>query len=104
MMRREGYTTDAKGYTTQDGSFSVLDALTGTVLRTVPLLGNAGPVVVDERAGRAFVVTHGRRLVRSADPWGWIPSPPRRLLPFVPAPPAPGVADPVSVTMIDATR
>jgi DNA-binding beta-propeller fold protein YncE len=94
---------DAKGYTTQDGSISVLDALMGTILRTVPLLGNAGPIVVDERAGRAFVVTHGCRLVRPADPWGWIPSRLRRL-PFVPRPPTPRFAAPVSVTMIDARR
>ena len=93
-----------KFYTIRDGSLSVLDALTGTVLRTVPLPGNAGPAVVDERTGRAFVVTHRRRLVGAADPWGWIPWPPRRQLPLVPPPPTLGVADPVSVTMIDATR
>ena len=93
-----------KFYTIRDGSLSVLDALTGTVLRTVPLPGNAGPAVVDEHTGRAFVVIHRRRPVGTVDPWGWIPSPLRRLLPFVPAPPTPGVADSVSVTMIDATR
>jgi len=73
-----------KFYTIRDGSLSVLDALTGTVLRTVPLPGNAGPAVVDERRGRAFVVTHRRRPVGAADPWGWIPS---RLRPLGDVPP-----------------
>ena len=92
------------GNETSGQGLNVLDALTGTVLRTVPLPGNAGPAVVDEHTGRAFVVIHRRRPVGTVDPWGWIPSPLRRLLPFVPAPPTPGVADSVSVTMIDATR
>jgi DNA-binding beta-propeller fold protein YncE len=104
FVLNHGSYDSVKFYTIRDGSLSVLDALAGTVLRTVPLPGNAGPAVVDERRGRAFVVTHRRRPVGTVDPCGWIPSPLRRLLPFVPAPPAPGVADPVSVTMIDATR
>jgi DNA-binding beta-propeller fold protein YncE len=94
---------DAKGYTTRDGSVSVLDALTGRVLRTVPLQGNGGLIAVDERAGRAFVTTYGRRVVRPLDPWAWIPSSLRRRLPFLPAPPAPRFAA-ASVTMIDATQ
>jgi DNA-binding beta-propeller fold protein YncE len=95
---------DAKGYTIKDGSLSVLDALAGRVLRTVPLQGNGGLIAVDERAGRAFVTTYGRRVVRPVDPWAWVPSSLRRRLPFLPTPPAPHVAAPVSVTVIDATQ
>ncbi len=45
--------------TGEAGSVSVLDARAGRLLRTVTLGETPGAVIVDERAGRAFILDHG---------------------------------------------
>jgi hypothetical protein len=81
----------------------VLDARTGRILYT--LLRNAAPVAlaVDERAGRAVVVSYGGTVGRP-DAWRWVPSWLRARLSFL-VPPRPHTfAVPSTASILDLTR
>ncbi len=98
---------DATGYLTGPGSVSVLDARSGTLLRTVPVGVEPAVIAVDERAGRAFVVNVAGD---STDAFALV----RPVLPFLsrPAPPCNNYGQvsvrchyaPGSVTVLDAAR
>jgi DNA-binding beta-propeller fold protein YncE len=52
---------DGTGTNNQPAAIAMLDARSGAVLHTAVVGRNAGPVVVDGRAGRLFVAATGRR-------------------------------------------
>ncbi len=81
---------------------SVLDTRTGLLLTTWRVLAPL-KVVVDERARRAFVLAGAAtEHVAASDPWGWVPAPLRRALPFIPPPsPARTRMLPPRIVMVD---
>jgi len=94
---------DGLGNATEPGTVSVLDARSGVVLRTVMVGLNPDSIAVDERSGRAFVVSVGGTL-HVTDAWGWLPRGLRRWAPFLP-PPGPRTRTASStVSMLDATN
>jgi hypothetical protein len=85
------------------GRVLVLDARSGRILHT--LLRNAAPVAlaVDERAGRAVVVSYGGTVARP-DAWRWVPLWLRAPLSFL-VPPRPRTSTvPTSASILDLTR
>jgi hypothetical protein len=85
------------------GRVLVLDARSGRILHT--LLRNAAPVAlaVDERVGRAVVVSYGGT-VSIPDAWRWVPSWLRAQLAFL-IPPRPHThAVPSSASILDLTQ
>ncbi len=93
---------DRLGNASERGTVSVLDARSGVVRRTVTVGLDPDAIAVDERVGRAFVVSVGGTL-RTTDTWGWLPRGLRRWTPFLP-PPGPRLRTvPSAVSMLDAT-
>ncbi len=94
---------DRLGNASEPGTVSVLDARSGAVLRTVTVGLDPDSIAVDERAGRAFVVSVGGAL-RTPDAWGWLPRGLRRWAPFLPPPGPRTRVEPSTVSMLDATN
>ncbi len=94
---------DRLGNASEPGTVNVLDAWSGVVLRTVTVGLNPDSIAVDERAGRAFVVSVGGTL-RVADAWGWLPRGLRQWAPFLPPPGTRTRTAPSTVSMLDATN
>ena len=69
------------GVSQQSGELQVLDAKTGTVLRTIPVGLRPSAVLVDAQADHAVIVDSGGRQP-ATDPWGWLPNSVRQYLPF----------------------
>jgi len=93
---------DRLGNARERGTVSVLDARSGVVCRTVTVGLDPDAIAVDERAGRAFVVSVGGTL-RTTDAWGWLPRGLRRWAPFLPPPGSRLRTAPSTVSMLDAT-
>lgn len=72
--------TNSVGNPLGNGSVSILDARSGTVVRAITVGVFPGDVVADERTGRAFVVNQGGS-TPDPDPWSWLPGRLRRLVP-----------------------
>src|SRR5439155_9969694 len=84
----------------------VLDAPSGATLRAIPLNGTPvngtpGDLAIDERTGRAIVVTYQYDKPAS-DPWDWLLQPLRRWLP--PPRQQSTSATLSSVSVLDTTR
>jgi len=94
---------DRLGNVSEPGTVSVLDARSGVVLRTVTVGLNPDSIAVDERSGRAFVVSVGGTL-QVTDAWGWLPRGLRRWAPFLPPPGPRPRTTPSTVSMLDATN
>lgn len=89
------------GTTTAPGTLTVLDARTGTALKTINVGVSPNALAVDEQTGRVVVVnTGGQADVSGA--WGWLPSWLRRWLPFLNQSSTRAV--PGSVMVIDPAR
>jgi YVTN family beta-propeller protein len=102
LLANEG-NTDSNGTWTGSGSVSVLDARSGSVLRTIVVGIDPIAVSVDARSGRAFIINAGGA-VRVRDPWDWLPPSLRRRLPFIPAPAVHTRTVRASMTIIDTSR
>lgn len=87
------------------GSLSVVDERTGSVVRTARVGVRPMGLALDRVAGRLVVLNDGGAVgQRAADPWGWIPSWARGLLPFIPGPPRDPTIAPASISVLDMTR
>lgn len=109
--------SDRAGNPASGGRVSVLDAHSGRVLRSVSVGINPNGIVVDEPAGRVFVVNGGGSMPLP-DRWGWVPAWLRQRVPalasrqpsscliFTPnGPPTPSAScrtEPGSVSVFDA--
>jgi DNA-binding beta-propeller fold protein YncE len=71
------------GIATSPSSVRVLDTRSGVLLATIPVGWYAGPLAVDERNGRVFVLNSGGRIV-VPDAWAWLPVGLRSWLSFLP--------------------
>ncbi len=89
------------------GVVQMVDTQAGRVIRTIPVGVAPVAIIVDERAGRAFVLNAGGDMsVRAADGWSWVPAWIRSRLPFIPVAPR-GVRErvaPAGITVLDTTR
>ena len=74
--------TDTNGLPTGAGSVDIVSALTGAVLRTVPVGVAPSALAIDERTGRAVVVNAGGP-VHVPGLWDWLPRWLVRRLPFL---------------------
>lgn len=81
FVARQGI-LDNDGNPTGPGSVSVLDARSGTVLRTVPVGVAPVALAVDQRTGGAVVVNAGGT-IPVANPWSWVPAWIRRHIPWI---------------------
>ncbi len=115
LVSSDGPLDSGSDLPTGNGTLSVLDAVHGQVLRTVPVGVSPSDVAVDAQAGRALVVnsysdTHGKGALKAWQPHeSWWPQVLRRItqviccLPFqAPAPPAPTTDG--TVTTLDLAR
>ncbi len=95
---------DARGGLTRPGTLNVVDERSGQIVRT--LVVGAVPVTLafDRRHDRLLVGCIGAFGGTQDDPWAWVPGPVRRLLPFLPHPPAPIRTPQGSVMVLDTTR
>jgi len=95
---------DAHNRLTRPGTLSVVDERRGQSVRTLAV--GAVPVwlALDRRHDRLLVGCIGAFGGTPDDPWGWVPGPVRRLLPFLPRPPAPTSTPQGSVLILDTTR
>lgn len=86
------------------GMVSILDERTYAPLTTATVGANPIAIRVDERTGRVFVLNNGSLgvSITPPDPWSWLPSGVRRLLPFL-EPPRPHIV-PASISVLDASR
>jgi hypothetical protein len=64
--------TDTDGIATGAGSVDIVNSVTGTVLRTVPVGVAPSALAIDDRTGRAVVVDAGGP-VHMRGPWDWLP-------------------------------
>ncbi len=89
---------------TAPGMVSILDEQTYAPLATATVGVNPIAIRVDERTGRVFVLNAGSLgvSITPPDPWAWLPSGIRRLLPFL-ASPRPHTV-PASISVLDASR
>jgi hypothetical protein len=83
---------------------SVLDARSGTLLRTIGVGRHPISLAVDERTARLFVVNTNAGCLRPSSLWDRVPVAVRHALPFLPAPPKPTCNMPGTVTVIDTSR
>jgi DNA-binding beta-propeller fold protein YncE len=81
------------------GSITVLDARSGSVLRSIPV--SAAMLAVDERTGHVIAGSFGVPNAPAPDPWGWLPPALRDHLPFLP-PRSRSIAS--TVTILDPSR
>ncbi len=97
---------DAHNELTRPGTLSVVDERSGQVVRTLATGAVPFSLTLDRRADRLLLECIGPiGGTAPDDPWGWIPGPVRRLLPFIPRPPAPTPRTPQgSVMILDTTR
>jgi YVTN family beta-propeller protein len=86
-----------------DGSVSVLDAGSGSLLNTLPVGRHPVALAVDETTARLFVVNTNSGCA-SRDAFGWIAGSVRQRLPFISQPPKPTCGMPGSVTVIDTSH
>lgn len=91
---------------TAPASVSVLDATSGTVLRTNTLNTSPQAMRLDELTGRILIINHGSLMpVPVSDPWAWVPLGLRHLLPMLPPPPRSHThIVPGSLSILDETR
>ncbi|SRR5579883_307645 len=85
------------------GRVIVLDERSGDVLHTFAVGGAVVALSVDQRSGRAYVLSENTN-VPMPDAWGWLPPWLRRRLPFLPQPGPRTRTLPGSVTVLDASR
>jgi hypothetical protein len=95
---------DARGGLTRPGALSVVDERSGQVVRTLAVGAVPLALALDRRHDRLLVGCIGAFGGTPDDPWGWAPGPVRRLLPFLPHPPAPIRTPQGSVLVLDTTR
>jgi len=88
---------------TLNGTVSVLDAVSGRLVRRIVVGPEPTGVSVDERTGRAVVLNQGG-VVAADDPWSWMPGALRRSLPFIPPRRSATRAVPASVSIVDLGR
>jgi YVTN family beta-propeller protein len=89
---------------TGDGSVSVLDARSGSLLHTIGVGRHPISLAVDEATARLFVVNTNAGCVRTPGLWQYVPSFARWLMPFLPGPPKPTCNMPGTVTVIDTSH
>jgi len=95
---------DARGGLTRRGMLSVVDERSGQVVRTLAVGSVPLTLALDRRHDRLLVGCIGAFGGTPDDPWGWVPSQVRHLLPFLPHPPAPIRTPQGSVLILDTTR
>ncbi len=95
---------DARNGLTRPGTLSVVDERSGQVVRTLAIGAVPFTLALDRRADRIFVGCIGAFGGTPDDPWGWVPAPVRRLLPFLPRPPAPIRTPQGSLMILDPAR
>jgi len=95
---------DARNGLTRPGTLSVVDERSGQVVRTLAIGAVPFTLALDRRADRLFVGCIGAFGGTPDDPWGWVPAPVRRLLPFLPRPPAPIRTPQGSLMILDPAR
>ncbi len=95
---------DARGRLTHPGTLSVVDERSGRVMRTLAVGAVPVTLALDRRHDRLLVGCYGAVGGTPDDPWAWVPSQVRRLLPFVPRPTAPSATPQGSVMVLDTTR
>ena len=95
---------DAHGGLTRPGALSVVDERSGQVVRTIATGTVPIALALDRRHDRLLVGCIGAFGGTPDDPWGWVPGPVRRLLPFLPRPPSPIRTPQGSVMILDTTR
>jgi YVTN family beta-propeller protein len=84
-------------FTHSGGSVSELDAVDGTVIRTIAVANGPIDVALDEGAGRAYVASLGGVALQPQDRWSWL----RRWLPGTH--PAGPLSQPGTLTVLDVT-
>jgi len=95
---------DARGGLTHPGTLSVVDERSGRVMRTLAVGAVPVTLALDRRHDRLLVGCYGAVGGTPNDPWAWVPSQVRRLLPVVPRPTAPSATPQGSVMVLDTTR
>jgi len=95
---------DARGGLTRPGTLNVVDERSGQIVRTLVVGAVPATLALDRRHDRLLVGCYGAVGGTADDPWGWVPGPVRRLLPFLPRPPAPTSTAQGSVMILDTTR
>jgi len=95
---------DARNGLTRPGMLRVVDERSGQVVRAFAVGAVPFTLTLDRRADRLLVGCIGAFGGTPDDPWGWVPAPVRRLLPFLPAPPSPIRTPQGSVMILDAAR
>jgi hypothetical protein len=95
---------DAHNGLTRPGTLSVVDERSGQSVRTLAVGAIPVLLALDRRHDRLLVGCIGAFGGTPDDPWGWVPGPVRRLLPFLPRPPAPTSTPQGSVMILDTTR
>jgi len=95
---------DAHYGLTRPGTLSVVDERSGQVVRTLTVGVVPLSLALDRRHDRLLVGCVGAFGGTPDDPWGWVPGPVRRLLPFLPRPSAPMRTPQGSVMILDTTR
>ncbi len=95
---------DARGGLTRPGTLNVVDERSGQIVRTLVVGAVPATLALDRRHDRLLVGCYGAVGGTADDPWGWVPGPVRRLLPFLPRPPAPTSTPQGSVMILDTTR
>ncbi len=95
---------DAHNGLTRPGMLSVVDERSGQVVRTLAVGAVPVTLALDRHHDRLLVGCIGAFGGTPDDPWGWVPGQVRRLLPFLPRPPAPIRTPQGSVLILDTTR
>ncbi len=105
FVLNQGTTSMLSGGLAGPGSLSVVDEQTGKVARTVRVGVNPMGLALDRTAGRLVVLNDGGAVgQRAADPWGWVPTWARGVLPFIPGPPRDPAIAPASISVLDVAR
>ncbi len=95
---------DARGGLTRPGALNVVDERSGQVVHTLAVGAVPLTLALDRHHDRLLVACIGSFGGTPDDPWGWVPGQVRRLVPFLPHPPAPIRTPQGSVLVIDTTR
>ena len=94
---------DNSGINTGPSSVRVLDTRSGALLSTIRVGWYTGPIAVDERSGRVFVINSGGPVL-VPDAWDWLPAGLRDWLPFLPRRAVQTRTIPGSVSVLNAAQ